>query len=136
MLERLGIGFQKEPVFAHVSPDSWYVEFSENHGLKLRTHPFYNPDFLLDDETWVEVTLSENEAYKKLFRYGHQIPQLTVIWLDQDKGQHKEVCQNGEFPNAEVISVDAFLLNHPDFPGRPKLVEMFNLLKSLKGIIA
>ena len=62
MLGMLRIGFQPEPIFDHVVPNPWYVDFAAKHGLKLRTHAFYNPDFLLEDGRWLEVTLSENEA--------------------------------------------------------------------------
>ena len=55
--------------------------------------------------TWLEVTLSENNTYKKLFHYGHQAPLLKILWLDEDTGLHKKVCKNVDFPNAEVISI-------------------------------
>ena len=47
---------------------------SKHDDIKIRTHDFYNPDYILMNGTWLEVTLSENNTYKKLFRYGHQAP--------------------------------------------------------------
>ncbi len=54
----LGIGYESEPVFVHVSPDSWYVEFAARHELTLRTHDYYNPDILLGDGSSAEITPS------------------------------------------------------------------------------
>ncbi|MEE9295619.1 MAG: hypothetical protein V3W34_11750 [Phycisphaerae bacterium] len=135
MLRKLGMNGQPEPVFDHINPDSWYVDFASTHGLKLRTHEFYNPDFLLGDGTWLEITLSENEAYKKLLRYGHQAPRLLIVWLDEDAGLHKEVCKGVVFPNADVMSVDGFYADLEDRPGGTEFVETIKRLKHLKGQI-
>lgn len=133
MLRMLGRNGQPEPVFDHISPDPWYLDFASTQGLKLRTHGFYNPDFLLDDGTWLEITLSENEAYKKLLRYGHQAPRLLIVWLDEDTGLHKEVCKGVVFPNAELMSVDGFYADLEERPGGTELVEKIKRLKHLKG---
>ncbi len=86
LFKMLSISYKQEPVFKCVEPHGWYVRFAEGNGIKLRTHDFYNPDFILEDGTWVEITLSENTAYKKLFRYGYQADKLLVFWLDNDSG--------------------------------------------------
>jgi hypothetical protein len=135
LLEALQISFEAEPVFDHLAPDPWYVEFASKHGLKLREHPFYNPDFLLEDGTWVEATLSANTAYKKLFRFGHQSCRLKVVWLDEDEGLHKRVCKNVVFPNAVVTNVDQFYPRLADCPGGEEVVEKLERLRELKGII-
>jgi len=134
-LEALQIPSQPEPIFDHLPPNPWYGEFASEHGLKLREHPFYNPDFLLDDGTWVEVTLSENTAYKKLFRFGHQSPRLTVIWLDEDEGLHKTVCKNVAFPNAVVTDVKQFYPRLANCSGGGEIVENMERLRGLKGIV-
>ena len=135
MLRTVGLSVRPEPVFNHVEPDPWYQDFAGRHGLKLRTDAIYNPDFLLDNGSWLEVTLSENTAYKKLLRYGHQTPCLTVIWLDEDTGLHKELCKAVDFPNAEVISLQRFFADLEDRPGGAGLVEKLKRLKALKGQI-
>lgn len=135
LLQILEIPFRAEPIFDHISPHPWYREFAQTHELKLRTDSFYNPDFFLEDGTWLEVTLSENSAYKKVFRYGHQANELLVLWLDVDEGFHKTVCHGVAFPNAKVGSVERL---HDDLAGRAggvELVRKFETLKGLKGII-
>ncbi|NQU22735.1 MAG: hypothetical protein HQ567_15770 [Candidatus Nealsonbacteria bacterium] len=134
-LEAIQMPFQPEPIFDHLPPKPWYRKFASEHGLKLREHPFYNPDFLLEDGTWVEVTLSENTAYKKLFRFGHQSPQLTVIWLDEDEGLHKTVCKNLAFPNAIVTDVKQFYLRLANCSGGAEIVENMERLRELRGVI-
>ena len=129
-----GISFRAEPIFKEVEPDRWYVKFAEENGFKLRTHEFYNPDLFLDDGTWVEITLSENTAYKKLLRYGHQAGKLIVLWLDTDSGHHKEICSPVRFPNAEVICVESMLPQEIN-PETEKLKNRLRLLKELKGIL-
>jgi hypothetical protein len=82
-LQIISVGFSAEPIFEHVSPNPWYVDFALKHDIKLRLHPFYNPDFFLENGAWLEATLSENSAYKKIFRYGHQAEELLVLWSTQ-----------------------------------------------------
>lgn len=135
MLRTAGLSAQPEPVFDHVEPDPWYQDFAGRHGLELRTDAVYNPDFLLGDGSWLEVTLSENTAYKKLFRHGPQAPWLTVIWLDEDTGLHKGVCEAVDVPNAEVISIERFFADLEDRPGGAELIEKVRRLKALKGQI-
>ncbi|MFT5190235.1 MAG: hypothetical protein ACI9DF_001804 [Verrucomicrobiales bacterium] len=86
-----------------------YADFAARHGLKLVSDDRYNPDFVLTDGTWVEITLSENKAFKKLFRDGHQAPRLLVLWLDPDVGLHKQICEGVGFPNSTVNSVCSYL---------------------------
>ena len=129
------IPFKAEPVFLHKMPNSWYVDFAETHNLKLRTHDFYNPDLFFDDGTWVEITLSENSAYKKLFRYGHQADQMAVYWLDEDTGLHKNTCRTVRFPNARVASFESLYPRLQTVVGGPELIEGLMLLKGLKGTI-
>ena len=124
-----------EPVFAQKAPIPLYAEFAAKHRIKLRTHPFYNPDILFDDGSWVEATVSENEAYKKLFRYGHQATGLTVIWLDEDEGMHKSICQGVKFPNAEVVGVDSFYAQLKERQQGRELIERFECLKGVKGVV-
>jgi len=56
-----------------------YTASYQKYDIKIRTYDFYNPDYITPDGTWLEITLSENTAYKKLFRYGHQAPGVTVL---------------------------------------------------------
>ena len=132
-LRLLEMPCQLEPIFEHRDPNPWYVNFAAENGLKLRTHRFYNPDFVLDDGTWVEATLSENSAYKKVFRHGHQASQLIAIWLDEDTGLHKEVCENVAFPNAEVKDVASLYPRLGPCAGGEGLIGRIELLKTLKG---
>ena len=132
-LRLLEMPCQREPMFEHRDPKPWYVDFAAKNGLKFRTQSVYNPDFVLDDGTWVEATLSENNAYKKLFRHGHQAPQLMVIWLDRDAGLHKEVCQSVAIPNAEVKEVASFYPRLAPCAGGDCLIKKIELLKTLKS---
>lgn len=135
-LDHLGINYKSEPVFEHVKPDPWYVTLSAKHGdLKLRTHDFYNPDYLLPDGSWLEVTLSENTAYKKLFRYGHQAPFLKIVWIDEDTGLHKTIFQDVEFPNAKVQNIQDWFPELLSLSNGKELVDLFIKLKNLKHII-
>ncbi len=34
----LQVKFKAEPIFDHREPNSWYVDFTQLKGLKLRTH--------------------------------------------------------------------------------------------------
>jgi len=131
----LGVSYRVEPVFEHRDPNLWYVAFAADNGIKLRTHAFYNPDFVLDDGTWVEATLSENTAYAKLFRHGHQAPRLTVVWLDEDAGLHKTVCARVLFPNAEVVNMASFYPRVRACEGGEILIAKLELLKTLKGVL-
>ncbi len=135
LFDKLQIPFRPEPIFHHVEPNPWYREFAQLHGIKLRTHEIYNPDMFLENGTWVEVTLSENTAYKKLFRYGHQTDNLLIYWLDRDHGFHKEQCHTVDFPNAEVRSIECHAPQQKKVPGGQGLIERFDLLKRLKGSI-
>jgi hypothetical protein len=135
-LDHLGIKYEAEPVFEHIEPDPWYVDLSSQHeDLKLRTHDFYNPDYFLPDGSWLEVTLSENTAYKKLFRYGHQAPFLKVVWIDEDTGLHKEIAQGIEFPNATVQYIQDWFPELLSLSSGQKIVDRFLELKKLKDII-
>lgn len=129
------VTYRAEPVFEHHDPNPWYISFAADNGIKIRTHTFYNPDFLLDDGTWIEVTLSENTAYTKLFRHGHQAPRLTVLWLDEDTGFHKTVCAEVDFPNAVVLNVSTLYLDVRVCDGGEEVIEKIELLKTLKGIL-
>ena len=135
MFEILQISNEPEPIFDHTAPDEWYLDFASKHDLKIRTHEFYNPDFLLSDGTWIEITLSENTAYQKLFRYGHQAPLLKVLWIDEDAGLHKKLCKSVEFPNAQVINIKKYFPELEKVSGGNELVNKFGELKKLKGII-
>lgn len=128
----LAISYECEPLFPHVSPRPWYAGFAAKHELKLAAHEFYNPDFLLNDGTWVEATLSENTAFKKLFRYGHQAPGLLVLWLDADDGLHTQVCKEVEFPNADVRPVDWYYPQLDRTADGRYLVDKLQILKRLK----
>jgi hypothetical protein len=134
-LEVLGIGYVREPVFAPVPASTWYIEFAARHGLKLRMDHNYNPDFLLEDGTWVEATLSENTAFKKLFRHGHQAPRLLVVWLDRDDGGHKRLCEEVEFPNASTRPVDWYYPQLEQTAKGRDVVEKLELLRNMKGEI-
>jgi hypothetical protein len=124
-----------EPIFLHKTPNRWYVDFAKTHNLKLRTHDFYNPDLFFEDGTWVEITLSENSAYKKLLRYGHQADQVAVYWLDEDTGLHKDTCRAVRFPNARIASLERLSPRLQTVAGGPELIEKLMLLKGLKGTI-
>ena len=131
----IGVSYRTEPVFEHRDPNPWYVAFAADNGIKLRMHAFYNPDFVLDDGTWVEATLSENTAYAKLFRHGHQAPRLMVVWLDEDAGFHKTVCAGVPFPNAEVVNVATLYPRVRACEGGEELIAKLELLKALKGVL-
>ena len=118
-----------------IKPDQWYIEFAKQHAIKLRTHDFYNPDLFLSDSTWVEITLSQNTAYQKIFRYGHQADKLLVLWLDEDVGYHKKICQNVRFPNAEINSIECYNTQLEKLSGGPDIIRRLKTLKKLKGII-
>jgi len=135
MLDALQIPHDSEPIFNHISSDKFYLDFASKHELKIQTHEFYNPDYLLPDGTWVEITLSENTAYKKLFRYGHQTPLLKVLWLDEDVGLHKKVCENIEFPNVQVINIKKYFSDLGKISDGNNLINKFLQLKQLKGLI-
>lgn len=134
ILHTLGIRYRAEPVFEPIPPDPWYVQYSQDHRLKLIMDPFYNPDFYLEDGAWLEVTLSENTAYKKLLKYGHQTNRLIVLWLDVDQGLHKSVCEGVVFFNAKVERVDSFY-DQLKLMGEEDLIRKFEMLKGIKGII-
>ena len=135
ILKTLQIPHDSEPIFDHITQNEWYLDFASKHNLKIKTHDFYNPDFILSDGTWLEITLSENTAYKKLFRYGHQAPLSKVLWLDEDSGLHKKVCEGVEFFNAEVISVQEYFSEFEKTSGGKDLINKFQKLKQLKGLI-
>ncbi len=128
----LDIGYTSEPVFSGVSPAAWYQDFATKHGLKLRIDQTYNPDFLLQDGTWVEGTLSENTAFKKVMRHGHQTSQLRVVWLDPDDGLYKQICKDVTFPNAEVCSVSWYYSRLDRTTNGREIVNKLELLKVLK----
>ena len=94
----------------------------------------YNPDFCLEDGSWLEATLSENTAYKKLFKHGHQAKKLTVLWLDKDTGRHSEVCKKVAFPNASVQHVLSFYSNLSKSAQGTQLLEHFSRLEQLGRI--
>lgn len=135
MLGILQIPNDSEPIFDHITPNTWYLDFALKHDLKIRTHDFYNPDYILANGNWLEITLSENTAYKKLFRYGHQTPLLKVLWLDEDTGLHKKVCEGVEFQNAQVINIKKYFSELENMPKGNVLINKFYQLKQLKGII-
>ena len=126
----------REPIFYHREPDQWYIAFAKKHGLKIHTHDFYNPDLFLDNGTWVEVTLSENTAYKKIFRYGHQSDNLLILWLDKDDGFHKKIYENVSFPNVSIKTVESFNFKLKKLSGGPEIINRLKTLKMLKGTIA
>ncbi len=135
VFKKLQIHFKPEPIFYHINPNQWYIDFAKQHAIKLRTHDFYNPDLFFKDGTWVEVTLSENTAYKKIFRYGHQADKLLILWLDKDRGYHKETCQNVCFPNTVISSIESFNTQLEKLSGGPDIICRLKTLKRLKGII-
>ena len=130
--DTLNIGYKSEPIFSHVPVSAWYEEFAEVYGLKLRVNDSYNPDFLIDDGSWVEVTVSENSAFKKLFRYAHQTSDLLVIWLDPDTGLHKQVCEGLTFPNATVRSVEWYYSQLEKETEGLDIIRKLEILKKLK----
>jgi hypothetical protein len=136
MLNCLEVSYQAEPIFDHKMPNEWYVNFANKNGIKLRFRNLYNPDYVLNDGSWIEVTISENTAYKKLFCHGHQADLLTVIWLDVDNGFHKSVCQNIHLPNSCVINIDHYYDKLRRQQEGRKIIEKFESLKELKGIIS
>jgi hypothetical protein len=136
MLKILQIPYETEPTFDHITPNRWYLDFASKHDdIKIRTHDFYNPDFFLSDGTWLEITLSENTAYKKLFRYGHQAQSLKVVWLDEDTGLHKKICESVEFLYAQVISIQKCFAKLKKLSKGKDLIKKFLELKKFKRII-
>ena len=135
IFSKLQIPFKSEPIFYHQEPNEWYIEFAKQHDIKLRTHDFYNPDIFLENGTWVEITLSENTAYQKLFRYGHQADNLLIFWLDKDDGYHKKICQNIRFPNAKTNSIECFNAQLEKVSSGLEIIKKLKTLKKLKGTI-
>ncbi len=136
MLDCICLRYEQEPLFDHKAPIEWYNNYSDRiDDIKLRIHDFYNPDYILDDGSWVEVTLSENTAYKKLFRYGHQADFLIVIWIDPDDGLHKQVCQNIQFPNAELVNIEHYYAQLQQSSSGLEIIKKFEQLKKLKGVV-
>jgi hypothetical protein len=135
-LEQTGAHFHPEPMFDHVFPNPWYVSFAAENEIKLDIQPFYNHDFLLDDGTWLEATLSENTAYKKFFSHGHQSPNLMIVWLDEDIGRHRHVCRDVTFPNAKVLSLRQYFSRLGESTEGEVLATHFERLQRLKGVIA
>ena len=127
--------FKPEPIFDHRPPSDWYVEFAAKHDIKIVVYPTYNPDFWIEDGTWIEATLSENTAYKKVFKHGHQFQKLIVLWLDKDTGRHSDICRDVVFPNASVIQAGTFFSSLAGSVEGEKLLEQFNQLERLKGIV-
>jgi hypothetical protein len=125
--------FTAEPVFTHQEPNRWHEFYLNSNGLKLKIFDEYNPDYLLSDDDWVEVTLSENTAFKKILTYGHQAPKLEVFWLDEDTGHHKNVLENAGVPNASVRRINYLYGTLEKSEEGNKLIEQFELLKKLKG---
>ncbi|MGV7224746.1 MAG: hypothetical protein ACQ9MH_24910 [Nitrospinales bacterium] len=128
----IDIPYKREPIFYHGPVSAWYKEFADKHKLKLAVHSFYNPDFLLSDGCWVEVTLSENTAYKKIFRYAHQASKLLVIWLDRDEGLHKQVCEGVKFRNVTIRPVNWYYHQLHTREGGQDIIQKFETLKKLK----
>ena len=129
----LGLRYRKEPLFEHAPPARWYVDFARLSGIKLRMDSRYNPDYLLDGGRWIEVTLSQNSAYKRLFRYGHQAPRLLVLWLDTDDGLHRRLCETVRFPNATVRSIEHYSSRLQRTPKGQRVAESLQRLKQLRG---
>ncbi|MFT5189923.1 MAG: hypothetical protein ACI957_002955 [Verrucomicrobiales bacterium] len=130
--DTLGISYEREPIFAHVPPSAWYADFAARHELKLVSDHRYNPDYVLADGTWVEVTLSENTAFKKLFRYGHQAPRLLVLWLDPDVGLHKQICEDVKFPNATINPISSYWQRLEATAHGAEVVRKLKALRELK----
>ena len=61
-------------------------------------------DFLINHDIWLEVTLNEEKAYKKTFKYAHQCKQLIVLYLEKSSF----VDQKNMFPNAKIMLVDEY----------------------------
>ena len=136
MFDCISLQYESEPVFDHKPPNEWYVDFAnETDDIQLRSHNFYNPDFSIGDSSWIEVTLSENTAYKKLFRYGHQVDFIRVIWIDPDEGLHKKVCQNIQFPNADVVNIEHYYDQLQRTSQGIEIINKVEQLKKLKGVV-
>ncbi len=134
-LDSIKIDYEPEPIFEHIKPNQWYLDFASNHeDIKIMIHDFYNPDYVLSNGTRLEVTLSENTAYKKVFRYGHQTPALKIVWLDKDSGLHEKVCKNIKFPNVQVVNAQGGFSELKMIPGGNELLDQFIELKNLKHI--
>lgn len=134
-LDELGVEYRREPLFPAIEPDEFYVRMASRFELKLERDSDCNPDFLLADGTWLEVTLSENTAYRKLFRHGHQAPFLAVLWLDADTGLHSQVCRDIAFPHARVSPISILRERLECTLRGRELTRQFEALKRLKGIL-
>ncbi len=57
------------------------------------------------------------------------------MWLDEDSGLHKQVSQNVVFPKAQMINVNTYFSELEEVPGGNELINRFEELKNLKGIL-
>ena len=99
------IPFESEVSFKPKPVPTKFIEIARNHGENLKTRKkSYIIDFLINNDIWLEVTLNEQEAHKKTFKYAHQCKQLIVLYLEKSSFVHRK----NVFPNAKIMLVDEY----------------------------
>lgn len=105
LLIRDNIPFKSEVSFKPKPIPTKFIEIAKNHGENLKTRKkSYIIDFLIKNDIWLEVTLNEQEAHKKTFKYAHQCKQLIVLYLEKSSFVHRK----NVFPNAKIMLVDEY----------------------------
>ena len=91
LLIRDHIPFESEIYFKPKPISTKFIEIARNHGENLKTRKkSYIIDFLIKNDIWLEVTLNENIAHKKTFKYAHQCKQLIVLYLEKSSFVYKK----------------------------------------------
>ena len=99
------IPFESEVSFKPKPIPTKFIEIARNHGENLKTRKkSYIIDFLINNDIWLEVTLNEQEAHKKTFKYAHQCKQLIVLYSEKSSFVHRK----NVFPNAKIMLVDEY----------------------------
>jgi CspA family cold shock protein len=100
--------FEREVEFEPKLINKRYQQLAATKGRKCnRNKNKYIIDFLIDNRKWIEVTLNEDTAHKKTFKYAHQCDELIVIFLEPSD----HIYYFNPFPNAKVIILEKFFSN-------------------------
>lgn len=100
------VPFESEISFHPKQIPMKFIEIARKYNINLKTRKeLYRIDFLINNDIWLEVTLNNQEAHKKILKYAHQCKQLIVLYLEQKSS----FCyQRNVFPNAKVMLVDEY----------------------------
>ena len=62
-----------------------FIEIARKYNINLKTRKeLYRIDFLINNDIWLEVTLNNQEAHKKILKYAHQCKQLGLTYLSAE----------------------------------------------------